>query len=473
MAPTASRSSSGGGGALVSYCAAAASLLANATSSSSVRLSLPGSGGCHATPFEVLVHHHGANERWHPVVTCPVARLLPLEIALACPGGCRLMLRSLNASALAAKSLTSDSEGAVKEVLESAPSPLVTTPEPRSAVPNAPTARLAFFVRPPFEPPVRESASAFVAQLTTALDAPDFSLRPGRLVLEDVSSTGAYVLMDVMPEESLFGGLRGGVSGPANAKVLQRLAVHASGLAVGAARRSFDPWPYGIVLLEEPTGHGYAATRTPGLAPPGGRGDMRLWPRLDAADLAGVAAVARNHTRNPNLAAEAATYDDDGDGEDSYGDDVEDAIEEALLHDKAELKRDLDAALNLEDVRNEPVLKSIVLLLAAALLYCGMREHRLGCFGRGKCCAPNGRCRDVDVLRRAQAQCRRWLAPRHRPLRLPARALRSGANGGIEARTFVGSEAGFSVSHACDELDSPSGGGRADWWRGDWFNLAL
>lgn len=289
-------------------CVDASPLLANWTSSGSVRLQAS-EPGCRTAPFEVLVSHE-AGRSWEPALSCPVGRLLPLEIALSCPGGCRLMLRSLNASALASKSLTSDSEGALPELHTSEPSERLLTPAPRSAVPRAPTARLAFFVRPPLPPPVWDSGREFVAQLTATLNGPEFSLRPGRLVLEEVSTTGGFVQMDVRPEESLFGGLRGGVSGPPNANVLHKLATRAAGLVLGPASRTFDPWPYGIVLLEEPNGRGYGATLASGLdmPEPAHHAGIRLWPRLDAADLAGVQATARNHTRNPNLAADAATY---------------------------------------------------------------------------------------------------------------------------------------------------------------------
>ena len=132
---------------------------------------------------------------------------------------------------------------------------------------------------------------------------------------------------------------------------------------------------------------------------------------------------------------------------------------QALVHDKGELERELDSALQIEETRSEPVLKSFVILGALLMLCCGMREHRLCCFGRGRCCGDGGRCRDGECARRWRwrlgywRRCRDWCgllrpmgagATPHRPLRLPSRAHGSrsapriavGTGGGVECERY-------------------------------------
>lgn len=91
---------------------------------------------------------------------------------------------------------------------------------------------------------------------------------------------------------------------------------------------------------------------------------------------------------------------DSSDGSDeSESSEVADARDAAALHNKAALHIELQHVLNLEEERDEPVLKALVLMVVGIMIVGGLRAHRLACFARDKCCSV----RVSDAVRRGGA----------------------------------------------------------------------
>ena len=77
-------------------------------------------------------------------------------------------------------------------------------------------------IRPPLPPPFTTSGEAMVEELIRVLSDPHFVMRHGRLKLAEASSTGAFIMIDVIPED-----IYAYLSGPDVPRILLRLAVRA------------------------------------------------------------------------------------------------------------------------------------------------------------------------------------------------------------------------------------------------------
>lgn len=243
-----------------SYCTGITTLLARATSSSSILLYGPNSSlPCLHAPFEVLLNRGEAVFLSIDEVAW-VGESLPLELPLTCPEGCTVKLRALNSSAYVSRALLPFYGTALDFPLESSVSCSVQTPEPRVQGPYFPTVRLQFFLRPPLEPEHHSSADSYVLELTRSLSEKQFLLRDDRLVAVEVSTTGAFLWVDVTPAKAWR---TSGLVGVDVKSVLDKIAKEADELEVLGHR--FDV-RYGIWFQ------------------PGELQRVELWPRIDSKD---------------------------------------------------------------------------------------------------------------------------------------------------------------------------------------------
>ena len=259
------------------YCVALHTLKATASSSGSVMLSQQPAGAmCCPAMFEIMAQKRRADglyEPWRALNTPLFGRRLPLEVLIECEFGCVFKLRSLNASALASKAAalnlneTNSKLVTLQREVFSGVSEEVSTPSVNRAAPYPPAARLQFFLHPPLVaagtsamPPVR-AARAFIDALVSALDSEHNHVSRNRFSLVEVSTSGSFVICDVLPE-SLFVT----VSGPDVRELEVQLAVKAAGLEV--AGHYFDA-RYGLwqVGVQSNIIHGGVST-------------AKLWPRL-------------------------------------------------------------------------------------------------------------------------------------------------------------------------------------------------
>ena len=182
---------------------------AQPTSSASVMISAgaTGDGGvaCAHGVYEVLMRRvaeggregasfeadEGASASWSTLLQTGAAGApLPLEVGgvrCAAPARCAFRVRALNLSGVG----YSPSSALVS--MPAAPAPVGAGETLTAASPPAQTiSRLELFVDPPLAPPHAESGAAFCAGFAAAVGVPT-----GRLVLASVSSSGAFLLVDV------------------------------------------------------------------------------------------------------------------------------------------------------------------------------------------------------------------------------------------------------------------------------------
>ena len=217
------------------------------------------------------------NGRWEPVPQVgSLGAGLPLELGgMVCDasvGGCRVAVRTRDgelrnatldgssssgsshsgshssSSSSSSSTSTSSTEGSSR----TAASVVVTPPTPQMP-PRSPGHRVELMIRPPLPPPFAASAHAFVDALVSAISDEHFMVRScppegcetghERLRFVEVSSTGAFLQFDVMPED-----INSYISGPDVAHILLRLAVRADefhirlkGESPEADRHSLDP----------------------------------------------------------------------------------------------------------------------------------------------------------------------------------------------------------------------------------------
>lgn len=338
--------SAAGGSALLPTppCASVAPLLSRATSSASVLLYGTHSS-CRPAPFEALVlrlEQSGSME-WRAHTQLGYA--LPIELgSLQCPSGCYFRLRALNASAYAvrtmqqqgfnASELERDQAPPLVNAAESALSALVVTPRSSVELPHPPAARLHFFLQPPLAPPLLRALEIYTRELAASISDSHFQVREGRILPVETSTTGAFVQIDVHPED-----LYTTNSGPDVPRIIQKLALHAATLrltvpparafaavllpaddSVDSALTADARLSHLAAEMPEETVAAVYGTRhhidprfglwrqaVPATATHSGWPRLRLWPRLHsvaaAATRAGAAAVASRPA--PSHSAEA------------------------------------------------------------------------------------------------------------------------------------------------------------------------
>jgi len=330
-------------------CAGASPLLANATSSASVLLYA--TKKCKAAPFEVLLRHEGSTE-W--TALSQWATKLPLEVgSLRCRLGCYLRLHSLDATAFAARlrSINHNAtfyEKALNTSIMSDETIRLVTPMPEVLAPHPPATRLELMLRPPLPEPHQIQGSQWGTALAHTLYSPHFQLRAQRVRCPEVSSTGAFVQLDILPDD-----IYAYVSGPDTEEVLLELALRASMLNVSGHRidARFGLWRQAVDGTKI---HGAVVQK-------------KLWPRQHSEDASSTAVAAAQ------AAAAKAPLRRDGDDDDDDGLDGDDERTYDTL-DENELSQVLDEELYVEDDRSEPVLKGIVLFLSAIMVAAGCRQ---------------------------------------------------------------------------------------------------
>ena len=251
-------------------------LLWAANETAATTISGPTMPSCvHPVVMQVLCQQ--GNGRWGPVPQVgSLGAGLPLELGgMVCDasvGGCRVAVRlrdgelrnaTLDGSSSTGSShsgshssshssSTSTSTSSTDGGSRTAASVVVTPPTPQMP-PRSPGHRVELMIRPPLPPPFEASGHAFVDALVSAISDEHFMVRScppegcekghERLRFVEVSSTGAFLQFDVMPED-----LNSYITGPDVARVLLRLAVRADefhirlrGESPEAERHSFDP----------------------------------------------------------------------------------------------------------------------------------------------------------------------------------------------------------------------------------------
>lgn len=183
-------------------CAAASPLLANASSSASVLLHTP--ARCRAAPFEVLLRQEGST------IFSPLSQWashLPLEVSVPqCEHGCYLRLQSLDSAQLALRFGSINASAATYDhalnfSVVSDESERIATPPPPVLAPHPPAARLEMMLRPPLSVPFPQSGSSWTQSLVHVLHNEHFKLRQQRVQCVEVSSTGSFLILDVVPED--------------------------------------------------------------------------------------------------------------------------------------------------------------------------------------------------------------------------------------------------------------------------------
>jgi hypothetical protein len=212
-------------------------LIAVATSSGSVLLMEQRNGSaCCPAAFAVHVRKRQRNGRyaeWAVLAAPLLGRRLPLDVMVTCEHSCAFKLKALGESTVAAlpPALQIEQELVVIPDAESAVSQDVSTPRVGTELPYPPAIRLHYFVNPPLSgadaalqlgdtPTALQRASstttaaarAFLAALASTMSSEHNPVRADRLSLVDVSSTGAFVSCDVLPEDIFVHG-----SGPEGA----------------------------------------------------------------------------------------------------------------------------------------------------------------------------------------------------------------------------------------------------------------
>ena len=260
------------------FCAATEQLEAVATSSYSMLLRRPDDTTCCPADFEVLVQRGLDNDeqsrKWEPLLAPLSGRRLPLEVMVQCELGCKFRLRSLSASDFEPSSPRGQLQTGKGEMMLipteqfSAETEVSYTPPVLRETPYPPAARLGFFVNPALPlvdddlTPSTAAADGFVASLITTLDNEHNRVRPARFSAAEISTTGSFVLCDVLHEDVYAYG-----SGPDVRKLLVEIELAADSLIFEGHR--FDP-EYGIWRV------GVAATFFHE-----GAETSRLWPRYE------------------------------------------------------------------------------------------------------------------------------------------------------------------------------------------------
>ena len=296
-------------------CAGASPLLVNATSSASVLLWT--TKKCKAAPFEVLLRQVASTE-W--TTLSEWATRLPLEVgSVRCQFGCHLRLRALDAASFATRlrSINHNAtayEKALNVSIISDESQRVVTPFPEVPAYHPPAVRLELMLKPPLPEPVKPSCVAWTLALVQALYGPHFMIRPYRMKCPEVSTTGSFVLLDLLPEDVFTY-----VSGPPVPEVLVELGHRAPLLNVSGHRLDvrFGLWRQAIE----------------GTKIHGPRAQYKLWPRQHEAGEAvpsttAVAAAQAAATRAP---LSASGDDDDDDSAGNADDKTYDTLSDAEL----------------------------------------------------------------------------------------------------------------------------------------------
>ena len=195
------------------------SLMVVPSSSASLVLSAEGHHhACGSRPIVELAWQQPAGTAWQTVAQVGKhGEPLPFEIGGAhcpAPDGCRVAIR------------TRDGHWHNASAIGSSSSPdIVFTPPHLIAPPHFPGHRVDFFVRPPLPAPFDTAAKGCIDAMLTQLHDHYFVLRSNRIKLGEVSTTGAFVQLDLIPEDIYVY-----LSGPDVPRILLRLALRADEL---------------------------------------------------------------------------------------------------------------------------------------------------------------------------------------------------------------------------------------------------
>ena len=186
---------------------------------------------CGSRPIvEVLLQPAGSEWQVMPQIG-KHGEALPLELGGAhCSLGCRIAARTRDGQVLNATAISRADNAAARNASSTRNASLVVvTPPPRIPPMHFPSARIELLLRPPLAAPFEISAKQVVSQLLSQLDDHYFELHSSqgheRIRLAEVSSTGAFVMLDVVPEDIFVY-----VSGPDVQRILLRLALRADQL---------------------------------------------------------------------------------------------------------------------------------------------------------------------------------------------------------------------------------------------------
>ena len=225
---------------------------------------------------EVFVQHAPSRE-W---VALPQlghhGELLLLELCgMQCAAGCRVAARFRDGLLLNAT--TADGKD------------LIVTPAPTVPPPHVPGHRIELLLHPPLAPPFAASAQRAIddllRQLTDNHKDEHFVMRRERIKLAEVSTTGAFVMLDIAPED-----IYAYLSGPDVPRILLRLAMRAD--VFNLTGRTLDP-RYGLWRQATPTKDAAIHKALPA---------KRLWPHHPEEHDAKASAAQRRSTP-PSAAA--------------------------------------------------------------------------------------------------------------------------------------------------------------------------
>ena len=152
--------------------------------------------------------------------------MLPLELGgMHCqaPAGCKLAAR------LRDRSLRNVSADVSNKLM-------ITTPPPATVPPHSPGHRIELMLRPALPEPYELSAQALVSELISTLSDAHFVMRRERMHVAEVSTTGAFLMIDVIPED-----IYAYLSGPDVPRILLRLAVRADEFNLTSRGHRLDP----------------------------------------------------------------------------------------------------------------------------------------------------------------------------------------------------------------------------------------
>lgn len=190
---------------------------------------------CGSRPIAEVLWQRPAGSEWQPAAQVGKhGETFPLEICGAhclAPLGCRIAVKLrngvlLNATALVPVVLTgmggarrglADADASTSasspllaspSLLASAASPstaasghVVFTPPPTRAPVHVPGARLELLLKPPLSPVTEAAAAPLVEAMLAQLNDHYFVMRSNRIKLAELSTTGAFMMLDVIPED--------------------------------------------------------------------------------------------------------------------------------------------------------------------------------------------------------------------------------------------------------------------------------
>lgn len=196
-----------------------------ATSSASILLnnvSAFHTSACGVRPISEVFWQQSPSSSWQAVAQVGKhGETFPLEIAGAhCADGCRFAVRlrdgslvnattAVPISAAGAEPASQEGHNGIvtgagvshQKLTDPNLSPLIFTPPAVRPPVHVPGARIELLIKPPLSAPTDEAAQPVVEAMLTQLNDHYFVMRSNRIKVGEVSSTGAFLMLDIIPED--------------------------------------------------------------------------------------------------------------------------------------------------------------------------------------------------------------------------------------------------------------------------------